>query len=481
MVKSINAKFLRPLLLLICFALFCCLSGCGNKESAATDVITTTGTDYISNLDASPPTVSGGQMSVITASVDSPGTLNETITFTIPVNNSGASFIDSGGASVSTITIPMQLGMNFNTTISVMYKAGTNVSGTNVQDMVKATLGNGSTLSTLITLTGSANGTGFQMTVSATPPSLAAGAMSVLIAQVYNPDSTPAIGQSVTFGFVTNNSGAPALSVVSGTTDSTGQAVAVYTAGNNDTSKSIQDVFQASLSGGEAGAAIITILPQAGTGNRIKSFTQDPATSSGSPIVPPYHQVVMKVTVTTDDNTTPVVGKVVTFSIIAGSGTLSAATATTDDNGEAYVLFTRPETGSGDTVVKAQIEGTTYGGDAASIVYWTGAASAASITLSANPYLMNAGNLSTITATVLDGLGNGVSGLTVTFNLTVNNSGGSFSSGSTILTTTATTNTNGKAVVIYYSGPTGGVSDSITATVSSGGNVYTAAENIGYY
>ena len=116
---------------------------------------TTTGTDNIFSLTASPSTVSGGQMSILTATVNSGAAYgevsNQTITFTIPINNSGASLIDSNGASVSTITIPMQLDWASITYISVTYKAGTNVSGT--EDVVQAVLGNDSTNSVLITIT----------------------------------------------------------------------------------------------------------------------------------------------------------------------------------------------------------------------------------------------------------------------------------------------------------------------------------------
>ncbi len=70
---------------------------------------------------------------------------------------------------------------------------------------------------------------------------------------------------------------------------------------------------------------------------------------------------------TQDDSETPAVGEQVTFSIIAGGGTLSAYTAITDNNGEAYVYFMRPDTGSGDTIVQA----TTNGSDASTVVHWT--------------------------------------------------------------------------------------------------------------
>jgi len=114
-------------------------------------------------------------------------------------------------------------------------------------------------------------------------------------------------------------------------------------------------------------------------GNRILTFIEDPETNSNTPLTPPWFNVIISVKVTTDDLTSPVVGDTVTFSIIVVTGTLikpmlvtfgSPITAKTDTNGKAWILFTRPSTGSDDTVVRAQIPGTTNG-DAARIVYWT--------------------------------------------------------------------------------------------------------------
>ena len=60
MVKSTKAKFSRTFLLLIFFALFCCLNGCGNGESTATDTGTNTTTTNLSSLTLSLTKVSDG-------------------------------------------------------------------------------------------------------------------------------------------------------------------------------------------------------------------------------------------------------------------------------------------------------------------------------------------------------------------------------------------------------------------------------------
>jgi hypothetical protein len=446
----------------------------GGFSSTGVVVITRTGTanpatpGYKLTLTASITSLAAGGHSVLTATVtDGSGNTSggQTVNFAFVNNNSSAPALSVVSGTTDAAG-----------RISTIYTAGSGSSGSSIQDTISATVTSGgysSSDAVIITRTaGSTVGTGYVITVKPTPASLAAGAMSVLIAQVYNPDSTPAMGQSVTFGFVTNNSSAPALSVVNGTTDATGQAVAVYTAGSNDTSKSIQDAVQASLSGGEAGAALISVLPQAGTGNRIISFTQTPASDIGTRIGPPptVSYIKMLVKVTTDNLTTPVKNKEVTFSIIAGDGTITtpdgtttvgigdSLTVNTDDNGEAYIHFNIPAAGLGDTIIRAQIEGTTNGGDAASIVYWKGIIP--TLTLAANPSSVVAGGASTITATVTDGSGKAIINLPVTFTLATGGSGGSLSTYSGI------TDASGKAVTVLRAGTTAPAVDSVSASAS---------------
>jgi hypothetical protein len=114
--------------------------------------------DAISEISSKPSTMAGGQMSIVTAKVTTGNASeegsNQTITFTIPANNSGASFINSVGASVSSITSTMTMSQGNILSISVIYKAGINDSGKEVQDIVQAVLGNGSTNYVIITRSG---------------------------------------------------------------------------------------------------------------------------------------------------------------------------------------------------------------------------------------------------------------------------------------------------------------------------------------
>ena len=79
MVKSITAKFSRPALLLICFALFCCLSGCGGSiDEAVTGTGTGTTTTDLSSLTLSvPSSVTYGTPPVTVTAIlrDTTGTL----------------------------------------------------------------------------------------------------------------------------------------------------------------------------------------------------------------------------------------------------------------------------------------------------------------------------------------------------------------------------------------------------------------------
>jgi type II secretory pathway pseudopilin PulG len=132
----------------------------------------------------------------------------------------------------------------------------------------------------------------------------------------------------------------------------------------------VQDTISAEAAG-YVTVAIINRLSVAITGIRIVSLVQDPITTDNNRLSPPDNYVIIKATVTQDDSATPAVGEQVTFSITAGGGTLSAYTAITDNNGEAYVYFMRPDTGSGDTIVRAQLQATTNGSDATTVVHWT--------------------------------------------------------------------------------------------------------------
>jgi len=332
--------------------------------------------------------LNAGKQSIITATVvnsDGNPASNLDVMFGCAPNASGATILTVNGKTDASGRAVM------------IYTAGSTGSDER-EDVVTANVTDGTYTTTeavIITrLASSIVPIGLAITITPTPISLPANALSVLLAQVNNADGTAAAGKEVTFSFSGGSAtsgatlsdidaGTSGLTTATGVTDINGQAVALYTAGNASPALSIDDGIFATVTGA-ADAEIIQRLPTVGTGKRIVSFIQTPATGFAAPIGPPWDDVVMKVKVTTDNGTTPVVDESVRFTIIYGTGMLtnpndgttggyitSPIDVTTDNNGEAWALFTRPAAGTDDTVIRAQIFGTTNGGDAASIVYWT--------------------------------------------------------------------------------------------------------------
>jgi hypothetical protein len=136
MVKSINAKFLRPLLLLICFALFCCLSGCGNGESTSTS--TSTGTSTSTSLSMTvaptPESVYSGQQSIVIATVknaDGTAASGQTVTFSF----AGGAATGLSGATISTINSGLT---NASGEAWATYTGGSLNDSTDIIDVVQA-------------------------------------------------------------------------------------------------------------------------------------------------------------------------------------------------------------------------------------------------------------------------------------------------------------------------------------------------------
>ena len=313
----------------------------GNRLGLASD---------LTSLDA-------GQNAVITATVTNASGVSVsgvTVTFSLLNNTTGAALAtlaggvtDAGGKAIA------------------VYTAGASTPGSSLQDTIQASI-TGSTGALVMTRTaaGGGGGGGFRMTVTAEPTSLKAGALSVITAIVANA-AGPVAGQTVTFAFVTNNSGA-ILTTVNATTDAGGSALATYTAGNNLPGLSIQDAVSASVPG-STGAVILTRLPATGTGNRI-SLTLNP---NLFPLPTTSSNCIVTATVVRDDGITPVANETVTFSILSGAGTIAPTTAVTNNSGTASAVFTAPGGPTGfEAIVRAQIPNTTNGGDAVGIIRW---------------------------------------------------------------------------------------------------------------
>ena len=311
------------------------------------------------DLQGTPSTLPAGQNSIIVATVrNNAGT---------PVTGAFVSFSFLSNLSGAPPLNVLNAGLTDGAGRAVaVYTAGSATPNSEVQDTIRASASGAANVMVMTRTAAVVDAAGFQMTVTATPSSLVAGAMSVIVAQVNNADGTAAVGIPVTFGFVkgTNNSGAPDLRVLDATTDPSGTAIAIYTAGFNSPGLSIQDAVSASVTG-SAGAAIITRLPQSGTGNRL-SLAISPAN-----LASPASHAILTATVRRDDGVTPVVNETVTFSILPGSaGSIAPLDVATNNSGIANAVFTGPGTGTGEAVVRAQIPGTTNGGDAIGIITW---------------------------------------------------------------------------------------------------------------
>jgi len=294
--------------------------------------------------------VAAGQIAIITATVTDGANvpvIGQTVAFIFSANNSGATLLVLNGTTdVSGQAI-------------AQYTAGANSPTISVNDTVLARIA-GSAAAVVITRTvGTA--TGFKMEdVTADPTSLAAGATSIIVATVTNADGTAAPGQTVTFLFANNMSGATLSPINGGITDVSGKALAIYTAGALSPTLIVQDAVIATATG-TAGAVIITRQAELGVGNRISFLTAFP-----SALFAPAGTSVVTATVVAGDDVTPVPGVPVTFSIVAGVGTVTP-TAVTGNDGKAIAVFTGTAAAiDTQSVVQATIDG----GTAVVIIDW---------------------------------------------------------------------------------------------------------------
>jgi hypothetical protein len=94
----------------------------------------------------------------------------------------------------------------------------------------------------------------------------------------------------------------------------------------------------------------------------------------------------------------------------------------------------------------------------------TGTGNTIALTSSCPTNVVVALNSCVVTATVKNASGSVISGITVTFAIAVNGTGGTLLAG----TTSVTTDSSGKANTIYTAGATAGRTDVITATITGG-------------
>lgn len=287
------------------------------------------------------------------------------------------------------------------------------------------------------------------------------GGSLTLVVRVMNlrSDGTlaPVIGERVTFSLLTpaNNGG---LTVVNDRTAGNGQAMALYTAGNNFAIDSVR------VTTGAGAVATITINKTGGiVGPRISNLT------ASSTSVANGQTSIITATVT-DGNNNPMMGEAVTFTIPTNDSNacfINAANAcvlsvvvTTDGSGNARAVYHGgsqwPNVDVYDTVRATLANGSTN-----FLVMTRTAATPLALTVTATPTSVAAGQVSIITARLT---GNNNAGVTVFFSLPVN------SSGATLSASSAITDGAGSAVVIYTAGannPTQTVTDSVQASAGT--------------
>jgi hypothetical protein len=167
--------------------------------------------------------------------------------------------------------------------------------------------------------------------------SVTAGQVCIITATVTS-GSTAAGGVTATFALPVNNSGATLTTpsgtgtTVTATTDSTGNAVAIYQPGTTDFDRTVSDSVQASVTGASTAVSI----------TRTGSYVSDIRIDVSNSVSPSWNgQSVMTATVINNDGT-PISGVTVTFSVAAGGtagGSVSPSTATTDNNGDAVSVY----------------------------------------------------------------------------------------------------------------------------------------------
>lgn len=369
MIESVRKNLPRFLALLISFLFLCSLLACGNSDEESDS---DTDTFRLSSFTSSETSVTAGQSGIlkviVTDSSDNPiSGITISFDFAVDQNKSGGTIETLNGG------ITDDSGQAY-----AIYTAGSDNPYEEVKDFIQVGFTKGSSTSLeIIEITRVAAEEpeiGSTLTLTPTPASVTPGNTSFLTAKVTNADSTSAQGIEVTFEIANNNSGAfltaivggATGSTVTGTTDADGIARAIYTAGNNSPTESLQDSISASVTDGASNGTTITRLPEPTAGDKILTLEQIPATSATNRIGTANEQtVIVKATVTRDGS--GIKDETLTFAIVSGEGTIDSTSETTGDNGEAYIVFTRPATvGVGDTAIKAEVSG----GQAVTVIYW---------------------------------------------------------------------------------------------------------------
>lgn len=386
-------------------------------------------TAYNISLTASSTNVSAGKSSIITATVkNGSGTAvsGQAVTFSFATNNSGATLAILGTGTTDASGVA-----------TAVYKAGSNSPAEDVYDNIQASITGSVSAINITRLSAGANG--LYMDLTAEKSSLAAGESTIVTATIKDADGNAVSGKSINFDWITNNSGG-SLSTIQGTTDVSGKATALYTAGSNTSSSSVQDIISASFTGGSTQALIITRTVGSSAGRQLTVSAAKTTLDAGQSTT---------ITARVTNGTTPVAGEAVTFSFLTGGNlsgaTLSISSGVTDANGELTTVYTAGSLTAStvEDIVQASITGSTK----AVIITKTGtvvSALATSLDILASPITVKSDDstTSTITIRALNALNAALANVTITIGTDTG----------VLEAPTAVTGSNGKATITFSSG-----------------------------
>jgi hypothetical protein len=374
------------------------LAACGGGNNAFTNGSGNGGANAVASIDliaSSPTLLSDGSVPVdITAFVHDTGNrLLADVTVALSTSSGQLAVsrakTDASGTALAALTPGSDRS---NRTVTVTATAGT-VQKTLTVDVVGTTL----------TISG--------------PTALALAEVGNYQIVVKNAGGKGIPGQTITLSSALGN----ALSATTATSDSAGSANVTLTAGTGGT-----DTLTASTLGITTTAKVVV--------NSDSFAFSTPAVGTEIPLTgaPPSTTIV---TVNWKQNSTPVVGQVVSFTTTRGIVTPTAAT--TDANGNATVgVYSDADAGS------AVITATVAGGQTATRAVEFIATTPAAIDAQANPFTIAPQETSTIAAIVRDAKGNFVKNQIVDFTLSDTTNG-------TISQASATTNSQGNAQTVY--------------------------------
>lgn len=380
--------------------------------------------------------VSGGNQSATVGSTLNPFVVVVKDAAGNPVDGFSVAFtVVSGGGSLSALSILTNAQGQAQTTLTLGSTAGTNTVTANATGLTGSPI--------TFTATGTAGAATKLSIISGNNQTAKVGTAltNPFVVKLEDANGNPVSGAAVNFAVT---AGGGTLSAATATTNAMGLAQSTLTVGTT--------VGANTVTASKSGLPVVTFNASAtsGTASQIALVSgNNQSAPVGTALASPFVVAVK------DANGNAVSGFSVTFSVVTGSGTLSAATAMTNAQGQASTTLTFGAT-AGTTTVRANATGLS-----GSPVVFTATATAAAATqmaiVSGNNQTARVGSALAAPLVVVakDASGNGVPGVTITFAVT----GG----GGSISATNVMTNAQGQASTTLTVGSMTGT-NTVTAT-----------------